>query len=230
MAKENVAGIELDDRIVPVKPAIDSYRVPFITDPTSFMMYGENALQAFNEEVKRVEAEIRKEVYGNVEEKAVVVKKKSVNACSVIAVIFGLLVLAELVVGKFFTISSLPTIFVVAGGVDGLTYILNIINGFTSGSALTAIPPVLAIGIALVAIFSIITLLTGLFTIKKQGTSAFMKVCLFISFVGAVVIAVTLLIDGKELAIGLYILMGLTFISTLIGFCSKSQKKKNKAE
>jgi len=201
-----------------------------VNAPDSFMMYGENALQAYNAEVKRVEAEIRKEVYGQQDTVILEKKRKKANACSIFSLIFGLLTIAVLIIGKFLKIAALPTLFVIAEDFDGLTYVINAVGVLTSGAALDIKALIPVIGIALTALFTLITTLTGLIRIKKAGTGAGMKICLFLSFVGAVLTAAYLLSTGKAIAIGLYIVIGLTFVSTLIGFCSKSAKRINKAE
>ena len=69
MARINVMdNVEMEgNNLKTVKPALDSHHVPFNNDPTSFKMYGENSLHSYNEEVRRVKAEIRREVYGQEE-------------------------------------------------------------------------------------------------------------------------------------------------------------------
>lgn len=219
-----------ENTLIPIRPAFDSFKVPYVNDPTSFMMYGENALKEYNAEVKRVEAELRREVYGQQDVVTLEKKHKKANACSILSLIFGLLILALLVVGKFLTIEAMPTLFVIAESYDGLTYVMNAVNGLTSGAQLDIMALLPVIGIAVTALFTLITMITGLIRVRKAGTGAGMKICLFLSFVGAILTAAYLLATGKTIEIGLYIIIGLTFISTLIGFCSKSAKRINKAE
>lgn len=216
MAKHS-DNIKVEENIlIPVKPAIDNYRIPFVTEPSAFMMYGENALEQYNAEVKRVQAEILREISGYTEE-VEFVRKKQVNFCSVSAIILSILTIAMLVIGKFVTIATIPNLFAIANGVDGITYIMSL---FASSNydinTLIAI-----IGIAIVAVFCIIALVMGIVTVKKAGTGVFMKFSLFLSFVGAILAALMMLVDGKDIEIGLYIVIGLTFLVTLIGFISK---------
>lgn len=226
MAKQTIEeSVKTEDSIlIPVKPALDNYRIPFVTEPQSFMMYGENALQQYNAEVKRVEAELRQEVYGYKQELEEV-REVKVNLCSISAIIFSLLTLAMLFVGKFLTIDAIPKLFVIIDGADGITYILSFIEKLSANLVIKEI--ILAAGIVITALFALISMFTGIFTLKKP-TGIFMRVCLFLSFTGSILLAMMLIVAGKEIAIGLYIVIGLTFVSTLIGFCSKSGKSKVK--
>lgn len=226
MAKQTIEeSVKTEDSIlIPVKPALDNYRIPFVTEPQSFMMYGENALQQYNAEVKRVEAELRQEVYGYKQELEEV-REVKVNLCSISAIIFSLLTLAMLFVGKFLTIDAIPKLFVIIDGADGITYILSFIEKLSANLVIKEI--ILAAGIVITALFALISMFTGIFTLKKP-TGIFMRICLFLSFTGAILLAMMLIVTGKEIAIGLYIVIGLTFVSTLIGFCSKSGKSKVK--
>ncbi|HKL73606.1 MAG TPA: hypothetical protein VJ903_01805 [Clostridia bacterium] len=222
MAKQTVDSNQ-DNILIPIKPATDNYRIPFVNDPSSFMMYGENALEQYNDEVKRVETELLKEIYGQ-EEEVVLEREKKVNFCSISALIISILVLAMLIIGRFLTISAIPDLFMIANGVDGLTYLLSFIEGMSDILDINAL--IVMIGIASTALFALISMIISIFTIKKAGTGIFMKICLFLSFTSSILIAMMLLITGKEIAIGLYVVIGMTFISTLIGFCSKGIVRK----
>lgn len=211
-----------EDVLVPVKPAQDNYRIPFVTEPSAFMMYGESALQEFNAEVKRVEAELRRELYSPVEEEEERPARKT-SACAVIALITHLLVIALLIIGRFVTIEAIPGLFGIVAEKSGLDYVLGFIDGL--GNGIEVNPLITVIGVAITALFSVIAFLTSIFTIKKP-TGVFMKVCLFLSFVGAVLTAVMVIVQGQENGIGLYIVIGLTFIAALAGFCSRSAKRK----
>jgi hypothetical protein len=211
------ANINIEENIlIPVKPATDNYRIPFVTEPSSFMMYGENALEQYNAEVRRVESEILREISGYTEEVELVREKKT-NFCSISAIFFSILALAMLVVGKFLQVATIPGLFVIANGVDGITYILN----FLESASFDINTLISVIGIAIVAVFCIISLIVGIFTIKRAGTGIFMKLCLFLSFSGSILVAMMLLVAGIDIEIGLYIVIGLTFLATLIGFISK---------
>jgi hypothetical protein len=226
MAKRTNLGENIveENILIPVKPATDNYRIPFVTEPSAFMMYGENALEQYNAEVKRVQAEILREVSGYTEE-VELVREKKVNFCSIFAIVLSILTIAMLIIGKFVKIPTISGLFAIANGMDGLSYILNFLTS-SSGDINALIE---FIGIVMIAAFCIISLIVGIFTVKKAGTGVFMKLILFLSFVGAILVAMMLLVDGKDIEIGLYIVIGLTFCATLIGFVSKGIVGKKKA-
>ncbi|NLL56617.1 MAG: hypothetical protein GX242_05350 [Clostridiales bacterium] len=207
-AQENV--------LIPVKPATDNFRIPFVNEPSSFMMYGENALEQYTAEVKRVEAEILRELSGYTEE-VEVVRDRKVNGCSIFAIILSILTLAMLVIGKFVSIDAMPGLFIIINGVDAATYIME----FMSATSYGIYALIGAIGIIVTAVFCLISLLIGIFTVNKAGTGIFMRICLFLSFTGAILVAVMQLVGSKDIDTGLYIVIGLTFLATLIGFISK---------
>lgn len=232
MAKNNASNkIVNEEPAVPIKPAFDSYRVPFVTSPSSFMMYGENALHEFNAEVKRVEAEIRRELYGQEKQFDEPIVKKKVNATSIITVIISVLTIVLLTLGKYFNLTFSISFFNISQekGTEGIVLIINLIEKIGTGEFdIASLLPNL--GIALTALFAVITLIVSLFTLKKSGTGIFMKVCLFISFICAVFTAATLLVANQKINIVLYVILGLTFINTFVGFCSKKAMKRTIAE
>jgi hypothetical protein len=229
MGKINInEPIDVDNNtLVPVKPALDSYRIPFVTDPNNFMMYGENSLQKYNVEVKRMEEEIRRELFANEPQTEEVEMKSRTNISSVFSIIFGLLLMGMLVIGKFLKIDALPNLFVIAGNMDGLSYLIKVFNGINSGMDVAIMPLVISVCTLVIAVISIITIIMGFATVKRQNTMHFMYILFFISFIAVDVIAVMLLVNNNTINIGLYILLGITFISFFVGICSKIKDRKN---
>lgn len=230
MAKDLIMeNLSDENLLVPVKPAPDSYKVPFITAPASFMMYGENALKEYEDEVSRVEAEIRMEIYGQTETAPVAVKQKGANFSSVLIMILSLLIIGILIIGRFVTLSpDMAGIFAIAERSSGLDYVLNLANGIVGGAALEINSALAAAGIAVSAVFALISFVGAVLTLRKPGMGMFMKVSLFAIFVGAVLTGVIVLAAGAALDIGLYILLGLSFAAALMGFLSKSGNKVKK--
>jgi len=238
-----------NENFVPVKPA-QEYKVPYIADPIEFMVYGDRSLETFTSEVKKVEAELRREIYHstNLEypidesnkrnDNSVKVKShKKVNGNSLFSILFGFLILAMLVIGNWVKIDSVPSLFILVNGIEGFTgyklvydFVDCLVN---SNPNFTIYVAIVASSIALIALISVVLILIGAFRIVGEGTGVFTKILNALRFVLAALIVVILLIDKiliTEIAIGLWIIIGLTLISFVISLVAKRKIKNKKLE
>lgn len=234
--QENI--VEKKESAVPVEPSLSQFSVYGITPPSEFALYGTGSKELYESEVERVTAELRRMVFNDenvckvAEEKQTVKKtaskkEKKSNGFAIWAIIASILLIALYIVGKYVTspISSIADLFYVASGKSGLGVIFDFINTFLKGSNIDIWVMVTQIAVLLVALMSIIILISSLVIVRRKGLGKAMKAAAFINFIFAVVIGVGTFASKQSLAIGYYIVFGLTFLTMIFALVTKGLKK-----
>lgn len=233
--QENI--VEKKESAVPVEPSLSQFSVYGITPPSEFALYGTGSKELYESEVERVTAELRRMVFNDenvckvAEEKQTVKsaskKEKKCNGFAIWAIIASILLIALYIVGKYVTspISSIADLFYVASGKSGLGVIFDFINTFLKGSNIDIWVMVTQIAVLLVALMSIIILISSMVIVRRKGLGKAMKAAAFINFIFAVVIGVGTFASKQSLAIGYYIVFGLTFLTMIFALVTKGLKK-----
>lgn len=239
---------------VPVSPA-QKYKVPYVADPIEFMVYGDRSLEAFSTEVKKVEAELRREIYhapetdyqeqpNEVKQKKIKDKKISsssrrqikeytgqrvkpeVNLNSVFSIIMGIVIIAILAVGMWIQPIQMPTLFTIIDGNSGITYIMGTVEGLSLGS-LVWYDYVNAAAILLIAFISLVLIISSFIKIRGY-TGAFTKMLNLLRFALAALILITQLainIGISNIDLGLWLIIAITAVSLAVSLFGKSRPK-----
>ncbi|NCA92744.1 hypothetical protein EOM82_05775 [bacterium] len=237
--QENI--VEKKESAVPVEPSLSQFSVYGITPPSEFALYGTGSKELYESEVERVTAELRRMVFNDenvcrTSEALPIVEKsaqnkaekkaKNCNGFAIWAIIASILLIALYIVGKYVTspISSLADLFYVASGKSGLGVIFDFINTFLKGSNIDIWVMVTQIAVLLVALLSIIILISSLVIVRRKGLGKAMKAAAVINFIFAVVVGVGTFASKQSLAVGYYIVFGLTFLTMVFALVTKGLK------
>ncbi|MBR1747511.1 MAG: hypothetical protein IJ735_04795 [Clostridia bacterium] len=185
-------------------------------------MYGNNVNEkAFLDDLDSYDA------YDEAPVAAPVAKKRSrANAMAIVGLLLGLVTVAFMVLGYF---GFLPAAILPYLCIYGDATVANVIMTDLIESIMN-IPPfvfmeILVPGaIALSVLFTVITLLTNLFSVAARRYPIFGKVTAWLAFIFAAVAVVYLFIAARaDVQIGAYVLVGLTLIIAI--FCTAGRRK-----
>lgn len=184
-----------------------------IIQPIAFVPYStqEQELYMYDEEVEE------NEDYGIDEEEdyVEVPKKKKVSAAAIFLSIFGLLIIAVYVLGKFFAADYLGVI----GTTSGLDLTINMIQD-------QAFTDITAILITVIPVCAVIVLLSSLIRIMHKGACVVAMIFAFFGIAAALAAILLIVLDGTEdIGYGLYIMAALSLINLLIALLSKREEK-----
>lgn len=240
-ANENIKSVDSADYSVPVAPNVKQYSAPFITTPKEFAMFGDKSLDAYTSEVEQAAREIRaimdKERVKPKEDEVVeeVVPQNDsrckASASSIFVFIFSVFTLAFLLLGKVIPpMDFCKSLFFIANGKSGIDIVMDFfakVNGSFDTYELVTV-----VGVIVIALFSLITAIGSIATVKRRGLCGFLKVCCFLSFVGVIAIGVAVFAKAsvKMIDIGWYAALALTLVNMLIAFFAKAGKKDKKVK
>lgn len=140
-------------------------------------------------------------------------KKANVNA--ILAFILSLITVAVIVVSKFVELSYINII----KDSGALQILMDLPKLFTAGVEIMEL--IYPIGLAVCALFTVLTLFTNLFSVKANRYPIAGKVFAVLALLGAAVMLAILFAAKKDIAIGAYILTGLSAVTALIALTGR---------
>ncbi len=187
--------------------------VPFNTQEQPLFQYGSSYdfNQAREDIARGFEDEIEQQYEAPIE--------KRVRFVPIFLAILSLLIVGVLVLGEF----ALQQYLVLTAGMSGYAYVMDLVNQ-VSGTLVIA-DLVFPGAVAIVAVFSVLNLLASLIKMKSRGACAFSKICLFFMLTFSLVLVLISLMNEIEMGYGLYAVAGLSFLSLIIGYLAKKDKK-----
>lgn len=187
--------------------------VPFNTQEQPLFQYGSSydLNQAREDIAAGFEEDEPVQVYAPIE--------KRVRFVPIFLAVLSLLIVGVLVLGEF----ALQQYLVLTPGMSGYAYVMALINKI-SGTIVIA-DLVLPGAVAIVAVFSVLNILASLVKMKSRGACAFSKICLFFMLTFSLVLVLICLMNEVEMGYGLYAVAGLSFLSLVIGYLAKKDRK-----
>lgn len=209
--EKNAAGNSSGFQLAPIVQPLAI--VPFNTQEQPLFQYGssydfrqarEDIAQGFEDEAAvQYEAPI----------------EKRVRFVPVFLAILSLLVVGVLVLGEF----ALQQYLVLTTGMSGYAYVMDLVAKVTGTIVIADL--IFPGAVAIVAVFSVLNLLASLIKMKSRGACAFSKICLFFMLTFSLVLVLICLMNEMEMGYGLYAVAGLSFLSLVIGYLAKKDKK-----
>lgn len=210
---------------VPVNPQSEQLQLPPIVQPIAFVPYStqDQPLYMYDEAIDEYQtvdhyqqpADYAADYAAEPVQKSKPARK-GVQWAPIVLALLGLVMVALLVVPKFVEALSILS---VVGSTSGLDVILNLVDQFSAGFSADLIVP---IAIAVVGVTAVLTVLVGLIQITRKGACVLLKLIVAIMLIAALVAMIMLLTEGgNEIAIGLYAVVGVAFVSVLVAFLAR---------
>lgn len=210
---------------VPVNPQAEQLQLPPIVQPIAFVPYStqDQPLYMYDEAIDEYQTvdHYQQPADYAVDSAAEPVEtaksaRKGVQWAPIVLALLGLIMVAVMVIPKFVEALSILS---VVGSTSGLDVILNLVDQFSAGFSSDLIVP---IAIAVVGVTAVLTVLVGLIQITRKGACVLLKLIVAIMLIAALVAMIMLLTEGgNEIAIGLYAVVGVAFVSVLVAFLAK---------
>lgn len=227
---------------VPVEPSLRQFNIYGITPSSEFALYGTGSKAFYDMEIERVTNELRREVFYNTDSDEEVKntkteheisenkakKAKKVNGSAIFICIFTLLIAALYVLGKYIAPMQGVESLLYITNKAGLDVIFDLINVFLKGLPIETLAIALQIVVAAVALVSVIIVISSLIIVARPGIGKAMKILLLINFALTVAMGAIVFANKETLAIGYYILFGLTLTSAIVGLVSKKAVKQKR--
>ena len=177
------------------------------------------------EEIKK-DVETKEEII--VEEPKKVKQKSKANGSAIASFIFGLIMVAVLLVPYFYKVENtfIASLLNVVDGNDGITYALSVLN-LEYALDLVSIYKIVSIYAFIVAVvLTAILVIVSLFSMATYKANTFLKVIATIIFVFAILGVVSVFLLGAEWNYGFIVIYALILIVCIATWCGKSNKKR----
>ena len=148
--------------------------------------------------------------------------KRTVKKAAIFAIIFSILILAVIIVPNFLNGQDFVEYLNIVEGKNGYSMIMDLVDTVTGGGSFEIMDMLVPGGLAILAIFTALTLLFNIFSIKARKYPILCRLVAFIALIGALLMAIMLVVKEMEaMAYGAIIVTALALINALVTLTGK---------
>ncbi len=146
------------------------------------------------------------------------VRIKGFSFSSAFVVLLAMATLAVLVIGQF--VEMLAEYCALVDTTIGFAQVEVLIENITSGIIIDT-ANIIPLCVALIALFSVVTIIACLIKICRKGVCIFARITVFLALIASVGILAYAMITTLAVGLGLYIICGINFVQAVVAVCAK---------